>query len=52
MTLAEVVHVLFDAKVAPSAIAAGQTERLVGLLRRLEMEHRWREEKQQEQLGR
>lgn len=54
MTLAEVLHVLFDARVAPSAIAiaAGQTERLVGLLRRLEVEQRWREEGQQEQLGR
>ncbi len=54
MTLAEVVHVLFDARVAPSAIAiaAGQTERLVGLLRRLEVEQAWREERQQEQLGR
>ncbi len=54
MTLAEVVHVMFDAGVAPSAIAiaAGQTERLVGLLRRLEVEQAWREERQQEQLGR
>ncbi|MDT7953749.1 MAG: hypothetical protein RQ966_19795, partial [Acetobacteraceae bacterium] len=54
MTLPEVVHVLFDAGVAPSAIAtaAGQTGRLVGLLRRLGVEQAWREGRQQEQLGR
>lgn len=54
MTLAEVVHVLLDAGVAPTAIAdvANQTGRLVALLRRLGVEQAWREEKQQEQLGR
>ncbi len=54
MTLAEVLRVLLDARVAPSAIAiaAGQTERLVGLLRRLVVEQAWQEERQREQLGR
>ena len=54
MTLAVVVAVLFVARVAPStiAIAAGQPQRFVGLLRRLEVEQAWREERQQDQLGR
>lgn len=54
MTLAEVLHVLFDGKVPAIAIAiaAGQARRLAGLLRRLEVEQAWREERQQEQIGR
>lgn len=53
MTLAEVVSVLFDARVAPAVIAvgAGHPTRLVELLRRLGAEQAWREARQKEQLG-
>ena len=54
MMLAEVLAVLCQAGVAPVVIAnaVDQTARLVALLRRLEVEQVWREEFQQEQLGR
>lgn len=53
MTLAEVVATLVEAGVAPAIIAAGsgRPAYLVGLLRRLEAEQVWRQNRQKEQLG-